>query len=78
MDTGMVRFHKLGGPDVLKIEHLPRPVPKAGEVRMKVQAIGVNRADVMFRMGQYLEQPEFPSPIGAEAAGVVGRRGVYT
>lgn len=67
----VVRVHSLGGPEVLKIEELPLVTPKAGEVRIKVQAIGLNRAEVMFRTGHYLEQPEFPSRIGGEAAGVI-------
>jgi NADPH:quinone reductase-like Zn-dependent oxidoreductase len=72
MDTAkIVRFHALGGPDVLQVEDLPMQEPGPGEIRLKVQAIGLNRADVMFRTGQYMEQPEFPSRIGLEAAGVV-------
>jgi NADPH:quinone reductase len=72
MDTARtVRIHQLGGPEVLEIENLPLPEPKEGEVRIKVQAIGLNRAEVMFRTGQYVEQPQFPSRIGVEAAGVV-------
>jgi NADPH:quinone reductase-like Zn-dependent oxidoreductase len=67
----IVRFKALGGPEVLEIEELPVPAPGAGEVRLQVEAIGLNRAEVMFRTGQYLEQPEFPSRIGIEAAGVV-------
>jgi len=67
----IVRFHKLGGPEVLKLEELPIPIPREGEVRIKVEAIGLNRAEVMFRQGQYLEQPEFPSLIGYEASGII-------
>ena len=52
-------------------EDLPIGQPGPGEVRLKVQAIGLNRAEVMFRTGHYLEQPEFPSRIGIEAAGIV-------
>src|ERR1051326_237558 len=66
-----VRIHALGGPDVLQIENLPNPAPKAGEGRIRVQAIGLNRAEGMFRTGQYIEQPELPSRIGVEAAGIV-------
>lgn len=66
-----VVFHELGGADVLKVEDQPLRDPGAGEVRLKVAAIGLNRAEVMFRMGQYLEQPKFPSRIGYEAAGTV-------
>ena len=72
MDTARtVRFSRLGGPEVLQIEDLPVVEPKSGEVRIRVQAIGLNRAEIMFRTGQYLEQPEFPSRIGLEAAGIV-------
>src|SRR6516162_510889 len=72
MDTARtVRFGRLGGPEVLQIEDLPIVEPKSGEVRIRVQAIGLNRAEIMFRTGQYMEQPEFPSRIGLEAAGIV-------
>ncbi|MEE9276348.1 MAG: zinc-dependent alcohol dehydrogenase family protein [bacterium] len=67
----MVRFHKTGGPGVLKVEDLPLAEPGEGEVRLKVEAFGLNRAEVMFREGQYHEYPEFPSRIGYEAAGTV-------
>lgn len=66
-----VVFHELGGADVLKLEEQPLVEPGPGEVRIAVEAIGLNRAEVMFRMGHYLEQPEFPSKLGYEAAGVI-------
>ena len=67
----IVRFHETGGADVLKIEDLPLGDPGEGEVRLKVEAIGLNRADVMFRQGKYLEDPKLPSRLGYEAAGIV-------
>ncbi len=67
----IVRFHQTGAADVLKLEDAPLSEPGEGEVRLKVEAIGLNRAEVMFRQGQYLEAPEFPSRIGYEAAGIV-------
>ena len=67
----IVRFHETGDADVLRIEEQPLSEPGEGEVRIKVEAIGLNRAEVMFRQGQYLEAPEFPSRIGYEAAGIV-------
>jgi NADPH:quinone reductase-like Zn-dependent oxidoreductase len=67
----VVRFHQTGAADVLQLEDLPTVDPKAGQVRIQVQAVGLNRAEVMFRTGQYLEEPKFPSRIGIEAAGVV-------
>jgi NADPH:quinone reductase-like Zn-dependent oxidoreductase len=66
-----VRFHQVGGPEVLKVEELPAPHPKRGEVLIRVEAFGLNRAEVMFRNGQYLYQPKFPSGLGYEAAGTV-------
>ncbi|MEO1573618.1 MAG: zinc-dependent alcohol dehydrogenase family protein [Pseudomonadota bacterium] len=66
-----VVFHELGGADVLKLEEQPLRDPGPGEVRLKVEAIGLNRAEVMFRMGMYLEQPTFPARIGYDAAGVI-------
>jgi NADPH:quinone reductase-like Zn-dependent oxidoreductase len=71
----IVRFHTLGGPEVLKIEELPMPQPGKGEVRLTVQAIGLNRAEVMFRRGEYLEAAVLPSKIGYEVSGVVAAIG---
>lgn len=67
----IVRFHKAGGPEVLQVEDLPIPEPAAGEVRLRVKAIGLNRAEVMFRNDQYLYRPLFPSKLGYEASGIV-------
>src|SRR5258705_2333258 len=67
----IVRFHEVGDANVLKLEELPKPQPKEGEVLLRVEAIGLNRAEVMFRSGRYLYQPSFPSLLGYEAAGIV-------
>ena len=67
----IVRFHKTGGPEVLQLDEFPLPEPAAGEVRLRVKAIGLNRAEVMFRMGRYLQAPKLTSKIGYEASGVV-------
>ena len=66
-----VRFHKTGGPEVLQIDTVDVPPPASGEVRIRVKALGLNRAEAMFRSGQYLETPVFPSRLGYEAAGIV-------
>ncbi len=66
-----VRFHETGDARVLKIESVAVPVPAKNELRIKVQAIGLNRAEVMFRNGAYLETPQLPSRLGYEAAGIV-------
>jgi NADPH:quinone reductase-like Zn-dependent oxidoreductase len=67
----IVRFHETGAANVLKIDELPLPEPGEGEVRLRVKAIGLNRAEVMFRRGQYLVQPKLPSKLGYEASGTV-------
>jgi NADPH:quinone reductase-like Zn-dependent oxidoreductase len=66
-----VRFDRLGGPEVLTLHDVPVGDPGAGEVRIRVDAIGLNRAEIMFREGVYYEQPVFPARLGYEAAGVV-------
>jgi len=71
----IVRFHQVGGPEVLKLEELPAPKPQKDEVLIKVDAIGLNRAEAIFRSGQYLEQPELPSGLGYEASGTVEQVG---
>jgi NADPH:quinone reductase-like Zn-dependent oxidoreductase len=71
----VVRFHETGGPEVLKIEHLDVPPPRKGEVQIRVKALGLNRAESMFRRGEYIEQPDFPACLGCEAAGTVAAVG---
>lgn len=67
----IVRFHQTGGPEVMKIEQRDVGAPGAGELRIKVEAIGLNRAEAMFRAGMYLEAPNLPSGIGYEASAIV-------
>lgn len=67
----IVRFHETGGPEVLQIENIEVPAPGKGEVRMQVKALGLNRAEALFRAGHYLEQPKLPSRLGYEASGIV-------
>ena len=67
----IVRFHALGGPDVLRLEEAALPEPGKGEVRLKVEAVGLNRAESVFIRGYYFEKPNLPGQLGYEAAGVV-------
>src|SRR5580658_706983 len=67
----IVRFHKTGPAEVLQFDELPIPEPGRGEIRLRVKALGLNRAEVMFRNGQYLETPVPPSKNGYEAAGII-------
>jgi putative PIG3 family NAD(P)H quinone oxidoreductase len=64
-----------GGPDVLTPEKRPVPPPGTGEILVKVAAAGVNRPDVMQRMGQYPPPPGAPDIPGLEIAGEVVARG---
>jgi len=67
----VVRFHEIGGPEVLRVEEETPKQPGKGEVRLRVQAVGLNRAESMFIRGQYVELPKLPAGVGYEAAGVV-------
>jgi NADPH2:quinone reductase len=64
-----MRVHKHGGPEVLTLEEIPVPEPKAGEARVKIEAIGVNYIDVYQRTGLYPLQTPFT--LGTEGAGIV-------
>lgn len=64
-----IRVHQLGGPEVLTYEDEPTPVPHAGEVLVKLAAVGVNFIDTYQRNGLYKLQ--LPFTPGQEAAGVV-------
>ncbi|HEY1107080.1 MAG TPA: zinc-dependent alcohol dehydrogenase family protein [Opitutaceae bacterium] len=67
----VVRFHRTGGPEVLQFDELDIPPPGPGEVRLAIKALGLNRAEAMFRYGQYLDTPRLPARVGYEASGVV-------
>lgn len=67
-----VMFHELGGPEVMRLEDVEVGDPGPGELRIRVEAIGLNRAEVLFRTGNYIEPVKaFPARLGTEAAGVV-------
>ena len=63
-------IHEAGGPEVLKIESLPIPTPKSGEVLIRVKAFGLNRSELFTRQG-HSPSVKFPRVLGIEAAGVV-------
>jgi len=56
----IVRFHEIGGPEVLRIEDIAPAQPGPGEIRIRVKAMGVNRADILMRSGN-LHPDTFPS-----------------
>lgn len=65
------RIHQLGGPDVLQIEDMEVGGPGPGEVRIRVEAVGLNRAEAMYRAGRYPIKPQLPSLIGYEGVGTI-------
>jgi NADPH:quinone reductase-like Zn-dependent oxidoreductase len=67
----IVRFYRTGGPEVLEIEDVDLAPPSVGEVQIRIRALGINRAEAMFRSGVYLEEPQLPARLGYEAAGTV-------
>ena len=67
----VVRIHQNGGPEQLRIEELEVGAPGAGEARLRMEAIGLNRSEAMFRLGGYGPKPTFPTPIGYEGVGIV-------
>jgi NADPH:quinone reductase-like Zn-dependent oxidoreductase len=67
----VVRVHQLGGPEVMQFEDVEVGEPGAGEVRIRVEAIGLNRSEAMYRAGKYPVTPKLPTLMGYEACGVV-------
>ncbi len=66
-----VFLNKIGGPEDLEIKDAATRAPGEGEAKMRVEAVGLNRAELMYIGGHYFEQPKLPSRIGYEAVGVV-------
>src|SRR5258706_6414749 len=63
-------IHEAGGPEVLKIESLPIPTPRNGEVLIRVKAFGLNRSELFTRQG-HSPGVKFPRVLGIEAVGLV-------
>ena len=64
-----IRIHAAGGPEVMRLDEVPQPAPKAGEALVKIDAAGLNYIDVYFRSGLY--KAEYPLTLGLEAGGTV-------
>ena len=63
-------IYEPGGPEVLKIENWPIPVPRAGQVLIRVRAFGLNRSELFTRQG-HSPSVKFPRILGIEAVGIV-------
>ena len=70
-----VEISQPGGPEVLKLTDVPKPAPKPNEIVVKVAAAGVNRPDVLQRMGLYPVPPDASPLPGLEIAGEVVQLG---
>ena len=69
-----MRFHRTGGPEVLQVDEIPVPEPGPGEVRIRLERVGLNYIDTYLRSGFYDPGP-LPAVAGKEGAGRVDRLG---
>jgi NADPH:quinone reductase-like Zn-dependent oxidoreductase len=67
----IVEFSESGGPEVLRFKNVDVPEAGPGQVRIRVKAIGLNRAESMWRENKYIEPVQFPARLGYEAVGTV-------
>lgn len=63
--------HEFGGPEVLKLENVPDPVPGPGQVVVRIRSAGVNPVDTYIRTGAYAVKPKLPYTPGTDGAGEV-------
>jgi NADPH2:quinone reductase len=70
-----VEISQPGAPDVLRVVEVPRPAPKPDDIVIKVAAAGVNRPDILQRMGHYPVPPDASPLPGLEVAGEVAETG---
>ena len=68
-----IQFERFGGPEVLELVDLPDPQPAAGQIRVKVRAVGINPIDWKVRNG--MMGGELPRRTGQEASGIVDELG---
>jgi NADPH:quinone reductase-like Zn-dependent oxidoreductase len=67
----VVEFSEAGGPEVLRFKNVDVPEAGPGQLRIRVKAIGLNRAESMWREDKYIEPVKFPARLGYEAVGTV-------
>lgn len=66
---------KIGGPEVLELREGQDPIAQSGQVRIRVQAAGINFADLLARQGLYPDAPKLPTVVGYEVAGLIDQVG---
>lgn len=71
MTMKAILIEQLGGSEVMQLTDQPIPTPAPKQVRVKVEAVGLNYSDIMIREGRYLQRTELPQILGREFAGVI-------
>lgn len=71
----VAQFKEFTGPDALRVEDLPDPVPGEGEILIKVSAVGLNFFDTLVLRNKYQVTPPLPFSPGAEIAGTAEKLG---
>jgi NADPH2:quinone reductase len=66
-----IRVTAFGGPEVLTLAEVPDPLPGPGQIRVRIQAAGVNPVETYIRTGTYAFKPALPYTPGSDGAGVV-------
>lgn len=67
----IIRFHNIGGPEVLQFDEVAIVKPIGTEILFKVEAFALNQADILYINGMHYTQPIFPARIGSEAVGII-------
>jgi NADPH:quinone reductase-like Zn-dependent oxidoreductase len=71
------RIHSFGGPEAIVVEDVPRPVPGAGELLVRVAAAGIGPWDALIREGKSKVSPQPPLTLGSDLSGVVEEVGLH-
>jgi len=66
-----IRVREFGGPEAMRLEDVPNPIPGTGQVLVRIQAAGVNPVDTYLRSGLYPIKPSLPYTPGMDGAGIV-------
>ena len=74
----VLQIHEHGGSEVMRIEEIPVPEPRPGEVLVKMEACGLNYSDIMAREGRYLRKTHLPHILGHEFCGIIDKTGADT